>query len=185
MAALGLIIAVVFLGGLTVFFVKANPIVVTDSCGEKIFHEGKREQIKITDEDVKAFIVTWISLRYTWKEYDPDKISKSIAPLSTDGLQEKLNAVLGRQKAQNSAPPGSSPASSQDQRTQKIEESVTNIEVTLTEHDALASFDRIVRINGIPVILPSQVSLQIVQGAATRWNRLGLYVNGIIERENR
>ena len=83
-AAVGLTAATVLLGGLAVYFATLNPVVVTEECGEKVFHDGRREKLKITDEDVKRFIEQWLAFRYTWREYDAEKISRSVAPLSTE-----------------------------------------------------------------------------------------------------
>lgn len=152
------------------------PIVVTEKCDGKTFHDGKREALKITDSDVKQFIENWIGLRYNWSEFNPEMIVRNIEPVSTFGFVEKLKEIFGKKKADNS--PG-------NRKDDKLEEMVTNIRVTLSEKDALASFDQILRINGIPLIVPTEVSLQIVKGSPTRWNPLGLYVNGAVEHEEK
>lgn len=166
------------------YFATANPVVVTESCGEKTFFEGKREKLKITDEDVTTFIERWVTLRYSWSEFNAEKIIKAIAPLTTDGLQERLKDLLGK-KAPANAKAGTTTQATPALKDQQIAEHVAELQVTLSDHEAVAAFDRIVRINGIPVILPSQVSLQIIQGPVTRWNRLGLYVNGVIEHDEK
>lgn len=193
-AAVGLSLGVAISGGLAVMFAHSDPIVVMESCGEKILHDGRREKPKITDDDVKSLIEQWIKLRYTWREFDPEKIAATVAPLSTEGLQEKLKAVLGKQGMQATASrqgttlaakSATPPAGSNAFRNQSVQQSVVNIEITLGEHEAVASFDRVIRIGGIPFVLPSQVAFQIIQGPPTHWNSLGLYVNGVIEKEER
>lgn len=165
----------VMLAILSLCLAMANPVVVVKECGEKTFLDSKREAIKVTDEDVKAFIAAWIGSRYTWTEYEPDRLVREIAPTTTEGLISKLKEQLGKKAAQDT----------KEGKVQKIEESVMNIRVTLSEKDAVADFDRIVRINSIPIVVPSQVALQVVQGSATKWNRLGLYVNGVVERDEK
>lgn len=144
---------------------------MTLQCGEKLFFEGKREDFKITDDDVKRFVESWVKLRYTWTEFDPQKVLDAVGPLSTQDLQNKLKPVLQKTKVDATKP------------NQKFEITVTNIRVTLAAKEAVASFDTIVRLNGFPIVVPGEVSLEIIQGMPTKWNYLGLYVNGVIEHE--
>jgi hypothetical protein len=160
---------------LAIYHATANPVVVVEKCNAKSFYEGNRTNIKVTDDDVKAFIEGWIRLRYTWTEYDPEKIVRAIAPMTTEGLQEKLKDQLNKKAAE----------AAKNGKAQKIETSVANIKVTLSDKDAVASFDQIVRINGIPIVVPSEIAFQIVQEIPTQWNPLGLYVNGVLEREEK
>lgn len=153
----------------------ADPVVVLEKCGNRIVQEGKREALQVTDSDVVDFIEQWVRLRYTWTSAAPDKVLRAIEPISTKGLQSKLADTLAKRQAKQT--PG--------QKEQKIEEIATNVRVTLTEKEALAAFDRIVRINGIPIVIPSEVSLQITEGRRTHWNPFGLYVNGVLEHEER
>lgn len=163
----------ILLVGLAFYQSSTDPIVVVDKCDEKTFHEGSRQPIKLGDDDIRRFIERWIRLRYTWKSPDSGAMLRAIEPVSTDGFRSKVSEFLAKQKT------------TQGGKEQQVEESVANIEVALSEKDAIASFDRIVRINGIPIVVPSQVSLQIVQGKINRWNPLGLYVNGALEHEDK
>ena len=161
------------LTGIIFYQAVRGPIVVLDKCDDKSFFQGRYQILKVTEPDVKRFIENWISLRYAWSEFDPDKIIRNIEPWSTQGFTEKLRDLFGKKKK------------SQDPKPQKIEESVTNIKVNLGDREALATFDQIVRINGIPIVVPSEVSMQIIQGSSTRFNPLGLYVDGLIEHEEK
>jgi hypothetical protein len=158
---------------LAFYHATANPVVVVQECGNKSFFEGHREKVKITDDDVKAFIENWVKARYSWSDLEIEKMVRSISPISTDGLQQKLKDQLGKKKP---TPAG---------KDQKIEESVANIQVTLTDKSAIAHFDRIVRINGTPLIVSSEIALEVIEGGVTQWNRLGLYVNGVVERDDK
>ena len=149
-----------------------GPIVVREQLGRKEFYEGHPEPLRLTDEDVKSVIEQWIRLRYDWSELDPEEIARSIGPLSTEGLQAKIRELLSKQKAHS--PP-----------EQRLAEAVSGIEVSLGEHDAEASFDLILRVNGIPLVVPMQVSFQVEKGTPTRWNPTGLWVNGVVEQEQK
>lgn len=100
-AALGLAATTLLMGALAFYHSTASPIVVIQQCGEKFFAKGNREKPKITDDDLKRFIENWISLRYNWNEFDPEKIIQSIAPISTGGFQAKLSEILGKKKSEN------------------------------------------------------------------------------------
>lgn len=173
--AAGVIAVAVLMALLSFYYATANPVVITERCDSKTFYEGRRQNIQLTDEDVKSFIENWIALRYSWVEFDPNQIIRAIGPVTTNGLQEKLKDQL-QKKVVEAAKSG---------KSQKIEQSVINIKVTLSEKDAVAAFDQIIRINGIPIIVPSEVAFQIIQDGPTKWNPLGLYVNGVLEREEK
>lgn len=173
LAALGLL-GLCFFQVLLCFSLSSdNPVVVVKECGGKSFFDSKREEIKIGDDDISRFVETWVSLRYTWDSNDPERMFRSIEPISTDGFKEKLKGSLGKKKSDKKS------------KEEELQESVANVEVTITEKDAIAAFDRIVKIKGIPLVIPSQVSLQIVRGKVSRWNPLGLYVNGALEHEDK
>jgi hypothetical protein len=172
--AAGVIILAVLMALFVLYRSGADPVVVVERCGVKNFFEGKRDAVKITDTDVKEFAEEWIKLRYTWSDFDPDKIAKRVEPISTEGFKQKLIELLTKKGAQG-----------KDQKAQKLEEIAANIRITLTDKEVLAIFDRIVRINGIPIVVPSEVSLQVIQGSVSNWNPLGLYVNGVVEHEDK
>ena len=172
-AAGGLSLLSVMLVCLAFYFASSDPIVVLEKCQDKVFIEGSREPLKLSDDDIRRFIRQWIKLRYTWKSSDTAAVVRAIEPVSTEGFRERIKDYLNKKQVQ----PGA--------KSQQVEESVANIEVIVTEKDATASFDRIVRINSIPIVIPSQVSLQIVQGRTNKWNPLGLYVNGAVEHEDK
>ncbi|MCB0308575.1 MAG: hypothetical protein KDD48_04330 [Bdellovibrionales bacterium] len=123
---------------------------------------------KIEDSDVKDFIKRFVEYRYNWQTFDPDQILKTIEPLSTSAFRKGLGKILGKQKAEN-------------KEGQSLEQYVAHIHPKLTETQATASFDRILRINSVPLVVPVQVSLHIIQGTRTPWNPFGLYVDSLTE----
>ena len=66
--------------------------------------------------------------------------------------------------------------------SQKLNQYVGRIEIILEEKFTLASFDLIVSIENVPLVVKKQVKLQIIQGKKTTCNPVGLYINGISEK---
>ena len=64
----------------------------------------------------------------------------------------------------------------------KVSQYVGDIKVTLKEKATLVSFDLIVRIKNVPIVVAKNAELQIVQGKKSPCTPLGLYVNGIKEK---
>lgn len=60
---------------------------------------------------------------------------------------------------------------------------VGEINVSVTDKEVVAQFDRVIRLKGLPLISVTQISLQILKDSPNKWNPLGLYVNGLIEHE--
>ena len=58
-----------------------------------------------------------------------------------------------------------------------------NIQPTVTEEKAQVTFDRIIRVEGVPVLAPMELEFELIKGKATRWNPQGLYINGITQKE--
>lgn len=167
LSALSLVLAII-----VGILATSDPVVVVTDQDSKIFFQGRHEHVAVTDEDIKAFIATWVTARYTWTQLDQNSIIRGIEPISTNGFLTKLSDQLGKRKLDL-------------KEGQKLEEIAVNVRPVVNQKEALASFDRIVRINEIPIVVPSEVALDIVQGKRTRWNPLGLYVNGIVEHEKK
>jgi hypothetical protein len=67
----------------------------------------------------------------------------------------------------------------------KIQQAVAGISVQVTKESTIAVFDVVLRVNNIPLIVPTQVALYLVKGVPTEWNPMGLYVNNITTHEGR
>jgi hypothetical protein len=160
------------LAALAAYQAARSQVVVLERAGQKEFFEGRRAPIQITDDDVKSVIEQWIRLRYEWREYLPEQIARNIGPISTEGLQAKIRDLLIKEKAHS--PP-----------EQHLAETVSGIDVKLEDHDASASLDLILRVNGIPLVIPTELSFQVIRDTPSRWNPTGLLVNGVIEKEQK
>ena len=161
--------ALVALSILVGILATANPIVVERQDGLKTYLQGKREKQTISDSDIESFVEMWIRARYEWSSYEPDHVAKAIAPVSSDGLQEKVRSQMAK---------GAAGAC----KGQTVEQTVSGVKVKASENEISATFDRVIRINGIPIVVPLEVTLEVIKGRSTRWNPIGLYVNGVTER---
>ena len=153
-----------------VVFLQANqdPIVVIDRGEKRDYMMGDKESYNLTEEDVKAFVVSYVKNRYTWEEFVPREIVGRLSCITTKGFKKKIEKMLGNLKHEG-------------KESERVEQYVAFIRPRLEEGRSFVSFDRILRINGIPLATPGEISLDIIRGARTACNPIGLYVNGITE----
>lgn len=147
-----------------------DPVVILDQDGRKIAYSGKREVVNLTNEDIKAFTENFIYLRYRFEQFSPDFIYSQIAPITTSGLSQKIYKSLRSKKYEGMS-------------EKRVTQDLTNLEVIVTEESITASFDKVIRIDGLPLVSPMAISLVIKRGSSTKWNPLGLYVNGVVEND--
>lgn len=131
----------------------------------------EKSEIKPTKEALAELVTEFIKARYEWESFAPQIIIKKLVPFTTEDLRSKFLEEFGKKGFQNK--PGES-----------VEQSVARIKPDISDKAILASFDRILRINGIPVVVPTEISLLLSEGPKTFFNPLGLYINGLIEYEN-
>lgn len=147
------------------------PLVVVKECsGDETYHIGSYIPHQIGEETVKKVATRFIKQRYAWDDLNPDTIALNISPLSTEGLKKKVKNNLVKLRDQNF-------------KDKSVEQSVTNIEVLITKDNVMATFDKILKIEGLPLPVPTLIYLNVIKGASTVWNPEGLYVNGIIEQQ--
>ena len=153
------------------FYLATNPpVVVVDDGRQRVFHYSEKRGVELSEIDIAAFITNYVKLRYAWEELDPVVILQNISPLTTKGLLKRIKRQIKRESGKRKS-------------SKKIKQTVANIKPTVTPSQSLASFDRIVRIDNIPLLAPAQVSFRIVRGVSTKWNPMGLYVDGITMHE--
>lgn len=147
------------------------PIIIDTAQGGRKYLIGKIVNAPPSQEDVKIFLAEFIRLRYEIKNGQQQNIIKNILPLSTEGYVAALKNEMVK-----------------DQSTSQItglEQYTANIEVIVKEKEALAKFDKIVRFNGVPLIVPTEASFQIIKDSPSVWNPYGILVNGVIEHETK
>lgn len=160
----------VFLLSVVLFQSFKSPLVVYDDGNQKIPYMAATREFKIDEEQIRRFLIEYLYLYHRWDNLDPEAISKQISPFTTEGLMEKIQAQLLQRK-------------NKDFKGQEVAQDIAHMKVNISEKEILITFDKILHIASIPLVVPTQASFQIVNGATTKWNPMGLYINGIIEHE--
>ncbi|MBX9768801.1 MAG: hypothetical protein K2X47_16120 [Bdellovibrionales bacterium] len=171
-----LIVALVGLAGFLalVIVITSDPKPIVVEKRNSIFEslEVRREPIAASEEAVGELVNQFVKLRYEWPTFNPEMIVKQLEPITTEGLRVKLVQEFGSKAHEN-------------KEGNSIEQSVSRIRPNVSEKAVLASFDRILRVNNVPLVIPTQISVLLSEGPKTSLNPLGLYVNGVIEHEER
>ena len=147
-----------------------SPLFIVMSGQEKHYYQSERKSDSITEKDVESFVREFLEQMFNWNALVPDVILKQVAPFVTTGLAEKIKQELIQR-------------TDKDFKGKTLSEGITNIQVQVSEKDVLASFDKVLRIDGMPLVVPTQMEFNIIRGSSTRWNPIGLYVNGLVEHD--
>jgi hypothetical protein len=153
------------LGILAIILASRKPIVAVATDTDYVYLFGHRGDVPLNETNIKRFIEHYIKLAYQWDVLNPDKITKDIAPLVTEDFRTNLLIFLKNRK-------------DKDFVGKTIKQDVSGLLIQVSKDSTIASFDVILRIEGIPLIVPTQVSFQLTKGSQTEWNPLGLYING-------
>lgn len=149
----------------------SKPIVVFKDKFESCFAEGSRGTVEITDNDISEFIKRWIVIRFQWDSINEERLIKNISPFTTEGLLSKI-----REQFRTGA--------EKEFKDKSVSADVSkNIRITLTKDKVIAQFDRIIRIGGVPLVDPAEMSFSLVEGTKTKFNPYGIYINGITEHK--
>ena len=172
--AVGITIAILclILGGVCISLANKSPVVILSDENDFFYFPGKHSQVELTETDIKRFVERFVKKYYEWNDMNPEVIIKSIEPLATDGFKEQVLAQLKFRKEKEFL-------------GKKIQQSVSGISVQVTKESTIAVFDVVLRVEGIPLIVPTQASFQLVKGPQTEWNPMGLYVNSINMHEGK
>lgn len=169
---LGLIGLIGILGLIIMFAGNSTPLVVERDISVYRVLSAERTVLQPTKESVADLASEFVKVRYEWSSFDPKTITKKIEPFTTEDFRSRLLEEIGKKSFQN-------------KQGESVEQSLARIRPDVTEKVIIVSFDRVLRINNIPIVVPTQVSLLLVEGPKTYFNPLGLYVNGLIEHEDR
>ncbi len=154
----------------TMYF--ADPIVVIKEDGKQRYFAGRKTSLPISEEAVEEFVEGFLRVRYEWNKLDPKAKQKSLSPIVTDGLQKKMFKLLTHLK-------------DKEFQGKETSQAIVNIKVNVTKEKVVASFDKLLRIEGVPIPVPTTVSLNIIKGTPNIWNPIGLLVNGVIEHQSK
>ena len=148
------------------------PVVIQQKEDDFTYFVGKRRKVNLTENNIKHFVSNYIRLRYKWDKLDPNAITENIDPLVTDGFKKQTWRELKRIK-------------DHDFKGKSLKQDVSGIEVRVSKTKTIAIFDRILRVGGIPLLIPTQISFHFVRGRKSVWNQAGIFINGVTLHENR
>jgi hypothetical protein len=170
---LSAILGAVCLGLLIVSIVMAfrDPIVVMKSAAAQEFYPSHRDSVSIEKADVEVFAKRFLEALYVWPEYSASSLAKELKPLTEDGLTEKVIEAQSQKYGK-------------DFKGKKLAQSITFVTVRVLDDRVKCSFERILKLEGIPLVVPTEVTLSLIQGAPTRLNPMGIYVTGVQENES-
>lgn len=169
---MGLIILCLILGGAYIRLANQNPIVVLARDNEFTYYQGQRLKVPLNELNIKHFVEKFVERYYNWDDLNPEIIFKNVEPFITDGLKENTLLNLRNRKEK-------------DFLGKKLQQAVAGLSVQVTKDSTIAVFDVVLRVDSIPLVVPTQVLLQLVKGIQTDWNPMGLYVNNITIHEGR
>jgi hypothetical protein len=148
------------------FLIFSNPIVIQEKDGERIGYIGERKELVITEKEIKEFV----KRRYEWIEFSPELIASNLSNFTNSNLTKKLLKNLKKEEEQL--------------KGQKVQQYIGKISVSIdSKNQIVGTFDKILRIGNIPLLSEAQVLIGIVKGLVTKTNKLGLYINSVVNYE--
>ncbi len=147
-----------------------SPLVIVTDGFDKHYHQTERKADSITEKDVENFVRDFMDQLFNWDQLAPEVILRQVSPLVTSGLLDRIRLELS-QKVEK------------DFKGKTLSQEIVRIKIQVTSKEVIASFEKVLKINGVSLVIPTQMAFNIIRGSSTRWNPMGLYVNGLIEHE--
>lgn len=147
-----------------------DPIVVVRSTAEQEFFLSQRAPVSIEKKDVENITRRFLDALYVWPEFNGQALAKEIAPYAEDALVGKIVEAQTLKYGK-------------DFKGKKLAQEISFVSVEVLEDRVVCSFDRILKIEGIPLVIPTEVTLSMLRGTTTRENPMGVFVSGILENE--
>jgi len=148
-----------------------NPIVVVRTHDEQEFYPTERRRAPLEKTDVEEFTKNFLASLYVWKEFNGERIARTVAPFADSALVAKVVDAQSQKYVK-------------ELKGKRIAQAITFVEVDVQESKVVCRFDRVLKIEGIPLVIPAEVTLAMEQGEPTRFNPMGIYVTGILENDN-
>lgn len=164
-------VVVVLIGVIVVMSFEA-PLVIMTNGFEKHYYQTERKPNSITEKDVENFVRDFLEQLFTWDQLAPEVIINRVSPLVTSGLLDRIRQELA-QKVEK------------DFKGKILSQEIVGVKIQVTSKEVIASFDKVLKINGVSLVIPVQMAFNIISGGSTRWNPMGLYVNGLVEHEGK
>jgi hypothetical protein len=148
-----------------------NPIVIVRSENNQEFYPSERRKASVEKADVESFTKRFLAGLYAWKEFNGEKVAREIAPFAEDGLVAKVIDAQNQRYVK-------------ELKGKRLEQAITFVDVQVLPDRVICRFDRVLKIEGIPLVIPTEVTLSLIQGEQTRLNPIGIYVTGITENNS-
>ena len=159
------------LGALVFIKTHENPIVVVLNDKESSFYSGERKRVEINKKNIENFILEYVKLRYIFRNLNPKTISQNIIHITTKGFREKTFYFLKNLKRKKL-------------KGKKVSQNISNIIINVSKNETIASFDKILRINNIPLVIPVKIKIHLLRDTKTKLNPIGILINGETIYEN-
>lgn len=148
-----------------------NPIVVVKSGEKQEFYPTVRVRAPVDKPDVEDFTRKFLSSLYVWSEFNPLKLTKEIGPYADEDLVPKFVDAQSLRYLK-------------ELKGKNLQQAITFVKVDVQSDRVVCTFDRVLKIEGIPLIIPTAVTLWMSQGDPTRLNPMGIYVTSITESDS-
>lgn len=154
----------------TVVLYSRAPIVVLTDKNDSRYYISSKNDTEIKKGTIQRHIKKYVNHRYKWNDFNRTKIAKSVEYLTTKGFNKKvINELVTLRK----------------QFKGKLSQRITEVKVIVSDKSTLAKFDRVLRVSGIPFIIPTEISFRLVKGISHSLNPSGLEIDGITIHEKR
>lgn len=170
MVAVGLAALAAVLLVLSIVISFRDPIVVIRSSDNQEFHPSSRAPVSIERKDVENITRRFLSVLYVWSEFNAQTLAKDLVPYVEDALVAKVVEAQAQKFGK-------------DFKGKKLAQEITFVSVDVQEDRVVCTFDRILKIEGIPLVIPTEVTLSMLRGSSTKENPMGVFVSGIMENE--
>ena len=168
---INILLFILFLISLIMLIFLANrpPVVIVEKEDGRNFYQGNYIKTKIKKEDIEIFIKDFVKTYYSFDKYDIQSTIRRISPLSTVGFKNTLLSKSVKKIKQL--------------KGKKFSQRVLDIEIVYENNRIIAIFEKLLRIEGVPFIVKTQAVFKVQKGVSTKWNPMGVYIDGIIEHE--
>lgn len=162
-------IVFILVGALLVSYFR-DPIVVVKTNSEIEFYPSSRTKAAVGKDEVSQFTKQFIAALYVWPDFNAEALKKEVSTFIEEDLLEKLMAAQVQRYVK-------------ELKNKKMSQAVTSISIEVLSDKVVAKFDRLLKIEGVPIVIPTELNISMIQGAGTRVNPMGIYISGIIEHE--
>jgi hypothetical protein len=129
-----------------------------------------RGEVQVGKREVEGFVRQYLTALYVWEGFDPVKLAAQVKPYSEEALVPKILETQTQKFGKV--------------REKKIAQDISFVRVIVLDTKVTASFLRILKVEGIPLVVPTELTFALIEGPRTRANPVGVYVSGIMENEN-